>query len=674
MDRQSLVLGCMVLLCLAVPAEGQIHDPERACRSEYRVAPGGSDSASGGSNAPFRTLERARDAVRADPLRGRCAVVVSVRGEHRLDRPLMLDSRDSGTPVHEVTWRADPGESAIISGAVRVSNWSLHDSAKNIWRAYTGPRESRQLYVNGARATRARTAPYPAAFARTDKGFRYVQPGGSMPVWANPTAIEAVTITQWKMMRCPVAAIVGPDIEMRQPCWKNANVFQAKAGDPVLWSFVLLTRFENAYEFLDEPGEWYLDSGAGWLYYIPRSGESMQTANVELPVAEALVEGRGEFLRPIAYVRFEGFTFAHATWLGPSGPNGYAADQSGFHLVGEGHQPNIMGHDPNVVRTPGNVRFEFARHITFARNTFVHLGGVALDFATGSQDNLIVDNHFEDISSAAIQVGGVDRDDHHPVVTNTLSRDNRIANNLVRATGRDYVDAAGIMIGFTTRSVVEHNDIEDVPWAGIAIGWGWGLRDPGTKDEPGSFPGVPGATPGQWGSYATPSASRGNRIVHNRIRRFLMELWDGGAIYSLGQQGESYEDGELIAWNVASDKRPLAGGNIFYTDGGSRYVMLIQNVSYDNPVGVVDFGPCGLPTSLGYCGLNGVPYGSDSGGCIPHGDLTFLGNYWTDFIFFDPCPYKDYPQRVLFVGNTIISSKTEVPQWILDAAGRQPRR
>jgi len=222
--------------------------------------------------------------------------------------------------------------------------------------------------------------------------------------------------------------------------------------------------------------------------------------------------------------------------------------------------------------------------------------------------------------------------------------------------------------------VVEHNDIEDVPWAGIAIGWGWGLRDPGTKDEPGSFPGVPGATAGQWGSYATPSASRGNRIVHNRIRRFLMELWDGGAIYSLGQQGESYEDGELIAWNVASDKRPLAGGNIFYTDGGSRYVMLIQNVSYDNPVGVVDFGPCGLPTSLGYCGLNGIPYGSDSGGCIPHGDLTFLGNYWTDFIFFDPCPYKDYPQRVLFVGNTIISSKAEVPQWILDAAGRQPRR
>jgi hypothetical protein len=248
--------------------------------------------------------------------------------------------------------------------------------------------------------TRARTESNPDNFERTDGGYRFIKAGATLPNWANATEIEAVTITQWKMMRCPVRAIVGSDVLMQDPCWKNANMFQAAAGQPVLWNFRLLSRFENAYEFLDHAGEWYLDSAAGWIYYIPRAEENLATAKVELPVLEALIDGRGELDKPVSHIRFEGLTFAYATWLGPSSPDGYAVDQSGFHLVGEGHQPNIIGHDEHTVRTPGNVRFRFATHIEFRDNDFVHLGGVGLDFATGSQHNAIIDNRFEDISSA----------------------------------------------------------------------------------------------------------------------------------------------------------------------------------------------------------------------------------------------------------------------------------
>ena len=53
----------------------------------------------------------------------------------------------------------------MISGAIRVSNWSLHDAKLNIWRTYVGPRATRQLYVNGVRAVRARSESYPAGFA-----------------------------------------------------------------------------------------------------------------------------------------------------------------------------------------------------------------------------------------------------------------------------------------------------------------------------------------------------------------------------------------------------------------------------------------------------------------------------------------------------------------------------
>jgi hypothetical protein len=545
----------------------------------------------------------------------------------------------------------------VISGAIRVRGWTLHDSRRHIYQARVpAGLATRQLYVNGRRAVRARSALYPPGFTRTPAGFR--APNDSMATWRNPTGIEVVTRTQWKMMRCPVAAIHGRQLIMRQPCWTNVNVF------PYLWSFQTATWLENAYQLLGARGEWYLD-GRARLYYIPRPGESLARADVELPTVQALIDVRGTLRRPVEHIRFQGIRFEYGTWLGPNGPNGYAADQSGFHLDGYGHRPNVVGHDPDTARTPGNVRLAYARGLTFVHDDFLHLGGVAVDFTTGAQHDAIVGNRFEDVSSAAIQLGGVTRVDARPAHPGQATLDNVIADNLISGTGREYQDAAGIYVGFTTRTVLAHNEINDVPWAGIAIGWGWGLLDPG------EFPGLPGAVPGQWGVYGKPTASAGNRIVDNRITGFLKVLWDGGAIYTLGQQGPSARGGELIAGNVASGKRRLAGGNTFYTDGGSRYVTLEHNVSFDNRPGVTDFGPCGLSDSLRYCGVH-IPYGSDRGGCRPYGDLVYLQNYWQyPTPYFSACPYPPYPVNIVDAGNKVISGPNAVPRSILDAAGLQ---
>lgn len=349
----------------------------------------------------------------------------------------------------------------------------------------------------------------------------------------------------------------------------------------------------------------------------------------------------------------------HATWLGPNTSDGYVADQSGFHLVGSGHGSNLIGHDQTVVRTPGNLSFTYAQNILFQNNTFKHLGAVGLDFGTGSQENQIINNVFSDISAAGIQLGGVEEQDHHPADPAQLTRDNRIANNLI-----EY-------IGVTTRSLVEHNDINHVPWSGIAIGWGWGLLDPG------GFGGLPHATQYLWGTYDTPSAAQGNRIINNHIQYFLGQLWDGGAIYSTGFQGTSMENGQLVAWNVAENKSPLAGGNTFYTDGGSHFVTVKENVSLNNPQGYFDFGPCLKASSfILLCPLTDIiPYGQDMGGCIPYGDLLFEGNYLRNNLdFYNICKnshFPDYPIGMSFVNNVSVASSSEVPSWILNAAGRQ---
>ena len=394
------------------------------CPISFWVSPNGNDASPGTEDAPFLTLQQARDAVRALPssLKNQDIYIYIEDGTYRLQEPLELNSIDSGQNGHDIIYTAVAGANPVISGAIQVSNWTLYDPLLGIYRASVPPRNSRQLYVNGNRAVRAQTTPYPAAFLPqwTNGGIEFI-PTILNPVawqdpstWTNPQNIEAVIVTQWKMMRVPLNSVTPYSfptnglITMQEPAWDNANVyFDVTTHEPGEWSFWQVTRFENAYEFLQMPGQWYLDYADGWLYYIPLPGEDMSTVDVELPILEALVVGQGTLGQPIHNIRFEGLTFSYATWLGPSSSDGYVSDQSGQLLVGSGHPINYIGHDQHVVPTPGNVSFVFANNIVFYGNIFEHLGAVGLQFDSGSSNNTITSNLFTDISSSAIELGAV---------------------------------------------------------------------------------------------------------------------------------------------------------------------------------------------------------------------------------------------------------------------------
>lgn len=685
----------------------------------FWVSPYGNDSNAGTKEEPFKTIARARDAVRELPSSAfkHHDVTVCIRnGLYRLKEPLELTSRDSGKCGHSVVYKAVPGERPVISGSIRVTNWELYDASLNVYRASVGSRTSRQLYVNGQRAERSRTTPYPVGFlpifstGGIDFLLTNLNPAAwrDPSTWTNPTDIEAVIETQWRMMRVPVSEIlpslgeiIPGRIVIQQPAWTNANVyFDKETNQPGIWSFWQVTRFENAYQFLNGPGQWCLDSSGGWIYYIPQPGEDPNESVIEFPILETLIDGRGTLDNPVEYIRFEGLTFSYATWKGPSGENGYVADQSGMILVGPDHQPNFIGHDQHVVPSHANLYFKWARHITFCGNRFKHLGGVGLHFDTGSQCNSIKNNLFEDISSSAIFLGGVSEEDAHPKDKKQVVNKNSIKNNLIKNVAVEYVDAAGIFVGFTRKTAIEYNTISNVPWSAIAMGWGWGLLDKG------SFPGLPGAESGQWGNFSTLTPSSRCKIIRNRFHNFLNVLWDGGAIYTIGRQGANFSKGLLIKENVASGKRPAGGGNTYYTDGGSRYITLSQNVSFDNPIGETFFGPPPpegdpLPYPLYSLG-NGQPYGDDSGGCVTYGDICFTGNYWRQspitqeevvnnvilklelgFLtyseegFFDICRAteleKMHPINLLYGKNYVIKNVSDIPQRLLKNAGVQKR-
>lgn len=662
--RIRLAHVSIALIALVLAATALIEAPRASAfhsgtAETIYVSPLGEDDAPGTRSNPLRTLEGARDAVRRllRTTNGNIRVRL-LGGTYRLNRELLLDHRDSGRGGHQVFWEAEPGQRPRISGSIPVTNFKLFDPARGIFRAKVpvGSR-SRQLYVNGRRAIRSRSGDLPKGFTRTDAG--YEAPSGALSSWRRPTDLEFISQPRSKMLRCPVAAVDGRNVTMAQPCWNNANL---GPGDT---NFRLVSRIENALELVDSPGEWYLDSQEGALYYLPRTGESMGSARVELPVLETLINGRGTASLPIQNIRFEGIKFENATWLAPNSSDGYASDQSGYRVVGDGHPTNKTGHDPNLERTAGNVRFRYARGIEFVRNSFVRLGGTALDLGTGTQFNRVIGNRFQDISSAAIQLGGVDIVDHHPMRPVEATRDNEIANNLIKSIGRDYKDASAITAGFVSRTRIAHNDISFVPWSGISLGWGWGLLDQN------GFMGLPGAEPGEWGVFSKPTTTADNQIVNNRISKYLLALWDGGGIYTLGQQGPSLEQGALISGNVIASKRPRAGGNSIFTDGGSRYVRIEQNVLVDNQPGVTDFGPCGRGDSLESCGVE-KSYGSDRGGCRPYGDIAYADNFWQHpAMSFEGCSHPPHPVNVTDRGNSEITGASVASRSIVDRAGLQ---
>jgi hypothetical protein len=175
----------------------------------------------------------------------------------------------------------------------------------------------------------------------------------------------------------------------------------------------------------------------------------------------------------------------------------------------------------------------------------------------------------------------------------------------------------------------------------------------------GSFPGLNGANPGMWGFNTTPTIMKGNRIVGNSITGFLQTAWDGGAIYTTGfQDGDPADlglDGTVIADNYAYDKTTGAGGNVIYTDGGSRYLDVENNILFGNPTGTFNYGP-GLTGPLNTLNpFNIFPladtqaYGSDIGGCVTYGDILYADNRWENwwttnpFAPFDPSAWPSNP-------------------------------
>ena len=473
---------------------------------------------------------------------------------------ITLRDTDSGARGYVVRYEAAVGAQPIISGGRRITGWSLRDSSKNIWQAKV-PRTftSRQLYVNGARASLATrpVADILGSLTKTSTGYTSSRTG--MSGWRNPADTEMVfpngghdpvegaaqSIAPWSWSMCGVAGVSGANITVDSACWKKA--------DTVLGDVDLITKptaLQNNYALLGTPGQFYYDDPADTVYYVPRAGENLLSANVVMPEATSLLSAAGSASSPVHDLQVAGLTFEYATWT-----------PSTMGVVDV--QSNVIGSDSasNLAMIPSAVTFSGTRNIVFENNVLRHLGGGGVSFAAGTGAT-VRGNVVSDVSSNGITIGEAVAWSS-PTVYDTGAT---VSNNVVRNVAAEYLGGVGIFAGWVKHTHITHNEVSDLPFMGISLGWGW---------------------------------NNASGMVDNHIDGNLVQnvhgssLFDGGAIYVLGAQGD--ETSSTISGNhVSGDAQPYGA---LYLDSGASNWIVRDNVVERAPHGWLYLQNMGSSTS-----------------------------------------------------------------------------
>lgn len=121
--------------------------------------------------------------------------------------------------------------------------------------------------------------------------------------WRNLDEVEVVMATHWRWKRVRIAGIAAGVISFQVP--ENAARSMRHLDQPGTPHW-----YENAYEFLDAEGEFYLNTKADALYCKPRKGEDMSSVEMIAPQMDALFHVHGTSDAGKAHdLVFDGITF-----------------------------------------------------------------------------------------------------------------------------------------------------------------------------------------------------------------------------------------------------------------------------------------------------------------------------------------------------------------------------
>ena len=553
---------------------------------EIWISPKGSDFNDGTRQSPKATLtsalRQAREWRRTEDNRIQGGITIYMEGgTYAFHEPVFIRPEDSGTKESPTIIRSVDDEKVILSGGISIKGWKKQGK---VWvadvPAFNGrPLDFRQLWVNGKKAVRARDV---EDFEKMNRicsvdeknEILYVPAVSIRRLIDNKGNLKAkyaemVLHQMWCVanLRIRSVEVQGDSAAIRFHQPESRIQFEHPWPRPMVTTNGHNSAFylTNARELQDVPGEWYHDIDARKVYYYPREGEKMQEAEVIVPAVETLVRVEGTVDRPVRHIRFEKITFSYTTWMRPS-EKGHVPLQAGMYLT-DGYridpkmQRNYLNHPLDnqgwLGRPAAAVRVVAARQIDFERCRFEHLGSTGLDYEEAVQGGVVRGCLFRDIAGNGLLVGSFSPAAHEthlpydPADRREVCTQQQINNCYFTEIGNEDWGCLAIAAGYVGDVNIEHNEISEVPYSGISLGWGW---------------------------TQTVNCMRNNRVHANLIHHYAKHMYDVAGIYTLGSQPKSYVT-ENCVHSIYKPGYVHDPNHWFYlyTDEGSSFITVRDN-------------------------------------------------------------------------------------------------